>query len=63
MKKETVRKIEIIESDCYNNDKIELFEKAVAFALSENLKYGTKHFLGTVRLLVARQEAGFIVLA
>lgn len=61
MKKQTIQKIEAIENSCLNNG-TDFFTKAAAHATSENIKYGTKHFLGTIRQLVDRQEAGMIVL-
>jgi hypothetical protein len=61
MRKQTVKKIEAIENKCLNNGN-DFYEKAAAHALSENIKYGTMLFLGTVRQLVDCQEAGTIIL-
>lgn len=61
MKKQTIKKIEAIENNSLNNGN-DFYRKAAAHAVSKNIKFGTKHFLGMVRRLVDLQEAGILIL-
>lgn len=59
--KAAIRKIEILENDCLNNGKIDIFNKAVEEAKTR-FKPGTKPFAGLVKRLVEFQEAGLLIL-